>query len=168
MAWFPTSMTTPPFPAATNLPAGPPPQDWPSKRWKWFIPLIIFVTVVLFGLFVTAIYMGVTMMFRNSYPYQLAIQRATESPEVVERIGVPFHVGWLISGQLNHRNADGDVDMSLPISGAHGKGRIVVVGVKRAGQWTFETFEVDIHGQQSIPLLHPAVAAPQNTPVNST
>jgi hypothetical protein len=144
----------PPTPAfATNSP----PPTWFYKNWKWFVPVIVLASVVLFAAFVTVVFVAVNAMFRNSSPYQLAIQRASNSPAVAEEIGVPFHVGWLVSGKLNYQNQDGSVDMSIPISGAHGKGCIVVSGKKHAGQWTFETFEVDVDGQDPIPLLHPEV-----------
>jgi len=150
-------MTTLPSEPTPAFSTDPPPPTWFSKNWKWFVPVIVLATAVLFAAFVAIIFAAVNAMFRNSSPYQLAIQRATNSSAVAEEIGVPFHVGWLISGSLNYRNQDGNVDMSIPISGEHGRGRIVVSGKKHGGEWTFETFEVEIDGKDPIPLLHPEV-----------
>jgi Cytochrome oxidase complex assembly protein 1 len=149
-------MTTLPSLPALAFPANPPPT-WFSKNGKWFVPVLVLATLVLFAAFVTLIFVAVNAMFRNSSPYQIAIPRATNSSAVAEEIGVPFQAGWLISGSLNYLNQDGNVDMSIPISGAHGRGRIVVSGKKHAGEWTFETFEVDIDGKDPIQLLHPEV-----------
>jgi|SRR5271156_1653482 len=162
------SMTTPPFPTATALPVGQPPRTWFERNWKWFVPLLVFAGLLVLSAFVGVIYVSVTTMFRSSYPYDLAVKRAADSPAVSERIGTPFRVGWVISGSLNYRNADGDVDMSIPISGNRGKGRILVSGKKRDGQWTFDTFEVDVEGGEPIPLQQPEPPASPNTPVNST
>jgi hypothetical protein len=101
-------------------------------------------------------------MIRASYPYKLALQRANESAEVAAKVGSPFRVGWLMSGNLNYNNADGDANLSIPISGAKGRGRIVVIAKEHANRWSFETLEVDVAGQDMpIQLSNPAPAPPR-------
>lgn len=151
-------MNAPPISA---IPAVPTPQRRKSwlNNWKILVPALALVIALCLGLFVFGLFSIIFSMFRNSYPYKTAVQSANQSAEVAMEIGTPVHVGWLISGNINYRNSDGDANLSIPISGTKGRGHIIVVGKKRAGQWSFETFEVNVDGQsRPIELSNPAPA----------
>ncbi|MGO9589551.1 MAG: cytochrome c oxidase assembly factor Coa1 family protein [Candidatus Acidiferrales bacterium] len=151
-------MNAPPIPAIPGFPAPQRRKSW-LNNWKVLVPVLILVIALCFGLFVFAILSFVYSMFRNSYPYKMAIQNANASTEVTAEIGTPVHVGWWTTGNINYNNSDADADFSIPISGARGSGHIIVVGKKRAGRWAFQTFEVDVDGQKTpIQLMNPAVA----------
>jgi hypothetical protein len=95
---------------------------------------------------------------RSSYPYQLAVKRATESPVVTAKLGTALHIGWFVSGSLGFNGSEGSASLGIPISGPNGKGSIEVVGKKHANHWNFETLELDVSGQdEPIPLLDPAL-----------
>ncbi len=152
-------MNSPSYLAAGALPYRQRPKTWFEKNWKWFVPLVVAVVLVVISAFIGVVIYGVESMFRASYPYQLAVQRATASPAVAEKLGQPLHIGWFIAGNVNFSGSEGSATMSVPISGPKGKGHIVVVGKKHTDRWTFETFEVDIEGQdEPIPLLYPPPA----------
>ena len=103
---------------------------------------------------------------RSSYPYQLAVKRATESPAVAAKLGIPMHVGWLVSGNVNLNGPEGNASLSIPVSGPNGKGDIIVVGKKHGNHWNFETLEVDVTGEdEPIPLQEPEL---KPTPVPET
>jgi hypothetical protein len=59
---------------------------------------------------------GIEYAFHASYPYQVAVQRATDSPAVAEKIGVPLDVGWLVLGNINSSGRKGSTTMSIPVS----------------------------------------------------
>lgn len=162
-------MTSPPYPTTGALPVQPRPRTWFQRNWKWFVPLLVVVSLLVFAIFVGALLYGVESMFWASYPYELAVQRATASPAVAEAIGTPLHVGWFVSGSLNFSGAEGSANISIPISGPKGHGRIVVDGKKHANIWKFDVLEVDVQGKEEpIPLLEPAPAlAPGNSNGNS-
>jgi hypothetical protein len=162
-------MTSSPDPTTGALPLQPRPQTWFQRNWKWFVPLLVVVAVSFIAIFVGALLYGVESMFRASYPYELAVQRATASPAVAEAIGVPLHIGWFVSGSVNFSGAEGSASLSIPISGPKGRGRIMVVGKKHLNVWKFDVFEVDAQGKdEPIPLLEPAPAlAPGNSNGNS-
>jgi Cytochrome oxidase complex assembly protein 1 len=119
-------------------------------------------------LFIGGIFWGVTSMMRASYPYQLAVKRATESPAVAAKLGAPLHIGWLVSGNVNFNGQVGNASLSIPVSGPTGKGEIIVVGKKHGNHWNFETLEVDVTGEdERIPLLEPELKpapAPATSP----
>jgi hypothetical protein len=62
-----------------------------------------------------------------------------------------------MTGNVSYNNSDGDVNLTIPISGDKGRGRIIVVAKERAQQWRFETIEVDVTGKDMpIQLPNPA------------
>jgi hypothetical protein len=106
---------------------------------------------------------------RSSYPYQVAVKRATETPVVAAKLGTPLHFGWFVSGNLGFNGSEGSASLGIPISGPNGKGRIMVVGKKQANHWNFETLELDVSGQdEPIPLLDPALDTSPAATGNST
>ncbi|MFZ0885945.1 MAG: cytochrome c oxidase assembly factor Coa1 family protein [Candidatus Acidiferrales bacterium] len=152
-------MNSPSYPSAGSLPYQQRPRTWFDKNWKWFVPMVVVVGALVIAAFVGAVLYGVESMFRNSYPYQQAVQRATASPAVAEKIGQPLHIGWFVAGNVNFSGSEGSATMSVPISGPKGSGHIVVVGKKHADRWTFEILQVNVEGQdEPIPLLHPEPA----------
>lgn len=153
-------MSSPTFPATLGIRA-PDDKPWFHKNWKWFVPVLAAAVLIGIGGFILGILLFVNSAFAHSYPYRTALQLARSSIEVSEQIGRPLTVGWLTTGQLNYVNNDGDVSLRIPISGPRGRGTIVVIGKKRAARWTFDTLEVDVHGQSiRIPLQAPS--APTN------
>jgi hypothetical protein len=142
-----------PFPP---VPAIARPKSW-LNNWKILVPVVLGTLIVCLGLFVFVILTFVYSMFRSSYPYKFAIQSANQSAAVAAEVGTPFRVGWLMTGNANYSNSDGDVNLSIPISGDRGRGRIIVVAKERAKQWRFATIEVDVTGKETpIQLPNPA------------
>jgi hypothetical protein len=157
-------MTTPPSPTFAPPPLSPRPRTWFERNWKWLVPLLIVVVLVCCSAFVGGLFYVIATEFRASYPYQLAVKRATESPAVAAKLGRPLHVGWFISGNMNFSGTEGSATFSIPVSGPNGKGQIMVAGKKHGNRWTFETLELDVTGQEEpIPLLQPE-PSPQLAP----
>jgi hypothetical protein len=72
-----------------------------------------------------------------------------------------------MSGNLNYNNTERDANLSIPILGAKGRGRILVVGKRHANIWSFETLEVDVAGQNMpIQLSNPESAPPPVVPAS--
>jgi hypothetical protein len=158
-------MTAPPAPAFAAPPPFPTrPQTWFDRNRKWLIPVLIIGSVLVLALFVGGLFWGVETMMRSSYAYQLAVERATESPAVAAKLGKPLHIGSFVSGNVHFSGTEGSAALSIPVSGPNGKGKIMVAGKKHANRWTFETLELDVTGQdEPIPLLLPE-AVPESAP----
>ena len=148
-----------PFPTALMPPA--PPKSWMARNWKWFVPTLCVLGLLMFAGFIGGIFMLVHSLMIHSDPYQVAMDRAEHSAQVESEIGLPLHVGWLITGQLNESSTGGTASMQVPISGPHGKGEIIIEAKREDGKWTFQTLEVDVIGKSDmIPLLRPGEEAP--------
>jgi Cytochrome oxidase complex assembly protein 1 len=132
---------------------------------KWFLPTLILGCILMLGLFVVGLFAIIHSVFVSSQPYRIALTRASSSGEVAAKIGTPMQVGWWIMGNFNASGPTGNASFDIPISGPKGKGRIVVIAKEQSNQWTFDTLEVDIEGEDSpIHLDAPAPNPPAEIP----
>jgi Cytochrome oxidase complex assembly protein 1 len=134
----------------TNIPPAvvPEPPSWWDRNWKWALPvgclssLVIFLVAI--GLFAYAIFGFVTSALKATDAYKNAMAAAQNNSAVVEALGKPISVGWLISGRFDLAGSSGSAEMSIPISGPKGSGTLFVVATKSAGVWTYKTLAAEI------------------------
>jgi hypothetical protein len=94
-------MATPPYPLS-HIPAKKSRLD---RNAGWKIPLGCLIVVVFFGGFLATIFTIVETSFRKSEIYHEAINRAEQSSQIANRIGVPLRPGRVLQGQLNASRA---------------------------------------------------------------
>jgi amino acid transporter len=135
-------MITPPYP----LHPEPMRKSWAERNPLWKIPLGCLTLLLLLAIFGTVAVTIVVGSFRSSDVYRQALAKATESPQVRERLGEPIKPAWFISGQLNVSGSTGNANLSIPISGPRGRALIRAVAQKN-GVWRFSSLEVDLEGQ---------------------
>ncbi len=146
-------MSTPTY-TTSNWPSSstPPPPSPEEKqrrineRLRWLVPLVAGGIAVLFLLFVGGVFFLVEGSFRNSDVYRMALEKAQNSPEVVVALGTPLKGGWLITGSMSNDGASGSADLTVPVSGPQGKGKLYLDGVKEAGQWHFRRLFLEVDG----------------------
>jgi len=137
------------------------PPNWLSRNWKWVVPVGLVTLLLLLAAFVGSIFLIVETSFQHSECYVQALTRARANEQVAEKIGRPLTAGWLASGNVNVSGPSGNADIAIPISGPRGKGTIYVVAKKSAGEWSFQTLQVEIQGDpQRIDLLKTEATAP--------
>ncbi len=61
---------------------------------------------------------------------------------MIQKLGEPLKRGWLVTGSIKLNNADGNADLSIPVSGPKGSGRVHIKASKAAGRWTVEQLTV--------------------------
>jgi hypothetical protein len=138
-----------------------PPKGWFDRNWKWLLPVGCLGFLVLASAFVGGIFLLVETSFRNSDVCAQALARAQADPRVVAEIGQPLKAGWLITGDINVYGSSGRADVSVPIFGPKGKGKIDAVARKTAGVWEFQTLQVKVEGRpERIDLLQTDRPAP--------
>jgi len=133
----------PPYP----LVPGPVKRSWLDRHARWKIPLGCLIAILLLCAFVAIIFTVIEVSFSKSVVYQHALARAGRSPEVVRRIGEPLKPGRVLLGQLNVSGSTGNANMSIPITGPHGKATIILDARKVGGAWVFRTLCVQFDGQ---------------------
>lgn len=149
-------MVTPPYP----LQPEPMKRSWMERHPLWKIPLgclTLFVLISGFGVIVITV---VFSSIRHSDVYKQALTMAEGNQQVREQIGQPIEAGWLITGQLNVEGSTGNANLSIPVSGPRGKGRIRAVARKRGGIWTFSWLQMNVDGQADAIDLLAAQPAP--------
>ncbi len=111
---------------------------------------VILVGVAVIGL----IFWGAGKALKSAEPYRDSIAAVEGNAAAAEALGTPIKPGFMPSGNFNFSNGEGKVDFSIPVSGPKGKGTLRVVGSKPAGasSWTYETWQLDVQGGDSIPL----------------
>jgi Cytochrome oxidase complex assembly protein 1 len=138
----------------------PRPRTWFGRNWKWFAPLLAVATLLVLGLFIVGSWEMAESFIRSSEPYRTALQRAQDSPLVAIEIGLPFRERWYGDENIQMSGDSGYAELSIPITGPNGKGRIVADARERHGIWMYRTLEVDVDGQDTpIPLLTPEITA---------
>ena len=120
-------------------------RAWFKKYWKWLLPFPAAGIVL----------MIVFNALGNSSVARSALARAGENPAVIQRLGQPIARGWFPGGSIDETGPSGTADLAIRISGPKGKGTLYVVAKKAAGEWKFETLQVQIDGESSrIDLLN--------------
>ena len=143
-------MTSPPY----QLHPEPVRKSWLEQNPLWKIPLGCLTLLLLIGVFVVVLMTIITTSFHNSDVYKQAMAEAARNTQVRERIGETIQANWLISGQLNMSGSTGNANLSIPISGSRGRGKILAVANKSGGVWRFSKLQVMVAGQaEGIDLL---------------
>lgn len=138
-------MSSPPY----SPPSYSPPvlyRSWFARNWKWFVPSVVVVLALGFGLFLWGTLRFVNQIFRLSEPYQAAVQKVEQSALVAKRLGQPIQIGAFVSGAVSTSNTTGHARLSIPISGPLGKGRIIVIAQKFGRRWVYHLIEVQVDG----------------------
>jgi len=137
----------PPVPAAT-----PPPKSGGCLKWG----LIGCGVVILLGVaFCAALVFFVFGAMKRSPVYKQAVARAQSDPRVQAVLGTPIEPGWWSSGSVHYENGNGDADMTIPISGPKGKGRIHATATIEDGNLKFQRLSMKPESGDRIDLLSP-------------
>lgn len=143
-----------------------PNPGWFGRNWKWFVPtgcltVLLLGALVLFGLIGLGI-KGVSGLMSGSEPVRHALELAKANPEVQAAFGSPLETGTGFRGSLSTNNDSGSADLSLPVSGPKGSGRLYVKGEREAGRWSYRLIELSIDGsERRIDLLGGSSSQPR-------
>jgi hypothetical protein len=121
-------------------------RSWFQRHWIWLVPVgcagSVFVVFAVVALVVFAAFAD----FKSSWPYTEAIKLVRENPDVIYELGEPVRAGWLVGGSIRFFGSSGEAELAIPVRGPQNSGTIHVIAKKRAGQWQFESVEVEIRG----------------------
>ncbi len=135
-----------PLPPAAPLSPLAPQKSWFSRNWKWFIPTVIGVPVLLVVVLIGGIVGLLFGMMKSSEPYQYAVSVASHDSRVTTRLGTPVSPRWYVTGNIKLNNDSGNADLAIPLEGPQGRGTVYVTARKSAGSWSYERVEVEMEG----------------------
>jgi hypothetical protein len=128
-------------------------KSWWDRNWKWFVPTGCLSLLVLLGLFITAVFFGVTSMMKDSDVYKETLTEVKHNKVIIEKLGNPIEADGMTSGNISLSNDTGNCDLQIPIKGSKGKGTIFIVAEKR-GTWKYSAKSVYIEAtKEEIDLL---------------
>lgn len=128
--------------------------DWWQRNWKWLVPTLVLVCIVVIGLFIAGIFFFVKTLMESSEPYKVGMQKALSNPAVVARLGKPVTPGWLPSGNIQISDQSGEAELAISLQGSLASGTLYIQAKKRGGRWRYEMLEVEIDdGAERVPLL---------------
>jgi hypothetical protein len=133
-------------------------KSWFHRNWKWFVPTLIVLGFVCFGVSVISL---VQYSFRHSDAYEMALRKARQSSTVAGAVGPSIKPGLFIGGSIHIAGATGWAELSIPVSAERGKGTISITASKRDGHWEPKSlvFENAANGertdllQEELPLI---------------
>lgn len=135
---------------------------WWARNWFWALPggclgclgLTLGGCALLVG--------GLFGAVRTSTEFQQVISQIESDPRVVEELGEPIEAGWFFQGNIQVNDDQRVVDIKVPISGPNGNGFMHVAGEEIAGEWRFDTLEVEFASGGSVDLLEKPDSAPSD------
>jgi hypothetical protein len=153
MSYSPVPVPSPPLPI--------PRKSWFARNWKWFIPTVILVPLLLLALFIGVIFSAVFGMMKSSEPYQHAVAAASQDARVSSQLGTPVKPGWYATGNVNISGDSGDADIAIPLNGTLHHGTVYVAARKSGGVWSYQRLEVEIEGVPDRINLLPTPSHPE-------
>ncbi|HEX4997389.1 MAG TPA: cytochrome c oxidase assembly factor 1 family protein, partial [Terriglobia bacterium] len=95
-------------------------------------------------------------LFRYSDVYKEALAIAQSNPETQQALGTPIEAGFLVSGNISVSGDSGRANLSIPIHGPKGTGRLYLEATKVQGKWTYQKLMVQVDKGPRIDLLDAA------------
>ena len=135
---------------------------WFSRNWKWAVP------VGCLGIIASCICMGAIAGFmgfnaiKNNTAYVQALAIAMSDDEVQATLGAPIDTSFM--GQQSSVKVEGGrsvAQFAIPLKGSKAEGLLRVNAVKTGEEWTYQVFQVDVPGRDSIDLLHKVGGTPR-------
>jgi hypothetical protein len=105
--------------------------------------------------FFVAIFVIVLGSMRSSAPYKDALRTVRADDRARTILGTPIEAGYFSSGSISTTNTDGNVDLTIPVSGPKGKGSVHIRGTKTNGRWSYSQLELTPKTGPPIDLLPP-------------
>ena len=126
-------------------------KSWFSRNKTWALPTGgCLVVLIIVAIFVFSLIGGVTTLFKNSEPYQYAIQQAQESEWVISKIGQPIESDGMTTGNVNFTNGNGTAELSIPIKGNKDEATILVIANKTGEAWDYTTLTVTVDDTEEV------------------
>jgi hypothetical protein len=121
------------------------PRGWWSRNWKWFVPTVFLIMILICCGGPVAIFFGAIGVLRNAEPYVSTMQKIQSNPEAQEAFGQPIRdVSWIPVGQVSMENDTGSAELRWDLAGPKGKGKAYVKARMMNGKWEVVVIEVTL------------------------
>jgi len=98
--------------------------------------------MLLLVIFIGAIFLGITSMFRNHPSYLAATENIRTNSEIMAVIGEVESFGFMPMGNIHTSSGRGDADFSIRAIGPYGEVRVFVeLQMRGGGNWEVIRFD---------------------------
>ena len=136
-----------------------PQKSWIKRHPAWVIAISVALVI---ATFIAAIFFLVETIFHNSEVFHLAVSTAEANPAIIQTLGTPMETGRFVSGNIAVSNAEGNAELSIPISGRRGHGTIYVEARKSDGTWHMNVLQFFANESQTPIDLLSAAPSPES------
>jgi hypothetical protein len=132
-------------------------RSWFKRNWKWVVPgggcvlVIIFIVVLAFGMIG-----GISNLFEESTPYQLALELANSDSRVTELMGTGIESDGMAKGNITYSNGTQSSILEIPIKGSKSDGVLLLNAYKEGDDWLFRELKVVAVGRTDTISLLPS------------
>ena len=130
-------------------------KSWFGRNWLWVVPVGGCLTVIFLFIFgIGAAVFGISKAVKNATPYAYAVEQASNNQTVIEFLGEPIETAGIMSGNISLSDNHGNVDITIPLKGPHGRASVTIKGEKIDGEWNYDELYVLIkESSEKINLL---------------
>ena len=132
--------------------SGAPPPAQKSGCWKWGA-LGCLGVIILGALGIGAVVVIAFGAIKSSDVYKQALARAQNDPRVIAALGSPVTPGFFVTGNVNVSGGSGNADITFPIRGPKGKGRVRGRATRDSSGWHYTELTAVIENGPPINLL---------------
>ena len=152
-------MSMPPSLPHSATPSPPARRGWWSRHWKWAVPLLALLLIVVLAVSIGALVAGIERVMKSTEPYRVGVLTAQHDPRVATVLGAPIKDGFLPSGNIATSGGGGHATLSVSLHGARGNGTLYIEAERHAGQWHYTSVQVVPDVGDTIALLEAVTAA---------
>ena len=118
-----------------------PPRRWFRRNWKWFVPSMFVVAVLMAGVAVFGYVQIRSYRYRQNPAYQIALAAVQKSERIRERLGEPIEDSdWNPFGRVEP--STGHASFIFTVSGPNGHADVATEAHTVVGEWAVNRLDV--------------------------
>jgi hypothetical protein len=141
-------------------------KSWWGKNWKWFLPSLTLIFLLLFWLILSLSIDGnvtdIAQAYSDNSLYEKAIEKAKTNQRVLEVIGEiePIDKLAILEGNAIYSNNNNSVELSVRVKGSKGKGKMDISADKNGTEWKYKKISIRIkEPKEEIQILKDTIEA---------
>ncbi|MDP2060532.1 MAG: cytochrome c oxidase assembly factor Coa1 family protein [Flavobacteriaceae bacterium] len=124
-------------------------KSWIKKSWKWFVPLIGIVLILIFSVFPSGfdkILGDYSKAYTDSKLYETALERVRLNERIKEVLGAvePIDVMTILNGSVDYSDDNKSVNSTIKISCEKGKAMLDISADRIDEIWIYKKINVRI------------------------